>query len=69
LGTVAANRTGSSSAPAHLTAGYGLGLTISAGLLLGAVVIALTVLPSVRPTPSPAPIETPEPGLDEPVAV
>jgi EmrB/QacA subfamily drug resistance transporter len=44
LGTAAANRTGSSSTPHALTAGYALGLTLSAVLLLAAVLVALTVL-------------------------
>ncbi|TWD82508.1 EmrB/QacA subfamily drug resistance transporter [Kribbella amoyensis] len=44
LGTAANHRTGQSDAPAALNDGYALGLTLSAVLLVGAVLIALTVL-------------------------
>ncbi|MFL5839510.1 MAG: MFS transporter [Thermoleophilaceae bacterium] len=46
LGTVAHGRTGSTTTPASLNDGYALGLTVGAALLLGAVLIALVVLPS-----------------------
>ncbi len=45
LGTAAQHRTGSSTTPSALDAGYALGLTLGTGLLLAAVVVALTVLP------------------------
>jgi EmrB/QacA subfamily drug resistance transporter len=44
LGTAAHDRTGSIATPETLNAGYGLGLTLCAALLLGAVVILLAVL-------------------------
>ncbi len=53
LSTVAAVRTGEVRAPESLTAGFALGLTLSAVLLLLAVTAALTLLPRTGPT-SPA---------------
>jgi hypothetical protein len=51
LGTAAQHRTGASVTPASLNAGYALGLTTAAALLLAAVLVALTVLPRSRPAP------------------
>ena len=51
LGTAAARRTGPGRSLHALTAGYALGLTLSAGLLLAAVLIALTVLRRTSPAP------------------
>jgi EmrB/QacA subfamily drug resistance transporter len=48
LATVAQHRTGPAATPHALNAGYALGLTISAALLIAAVLIALTVLPRTR---------------------
>lgn len=48
LGTAAASRTGQAATPRALSDGYALGLTVSAALLLAAVLIALTVLPRTR---------------------
>jgi predicted MFS family arabinose efflux permease len=45
LGTVAHNVTGHTATPATLSHGYAVGLTVSAALLVGAVLIAVTVLP------------------------
>lgn len=45
LGTVAAHRTGSGSTPEALTDGYALGMTLGGLLVVGAVLIAVTVLP------------------------
>jgi EmrB/QacA subfamily drug resistance transporter len=53
LATVAQHRTGPAATPHALNAGYALGLTLSAALLLAAVVIAATVLPRIGP-PAPA---------------
>jgi EmrB/QacA subfamily drug resistance transporter len=49
LGTVAHERTGQIATPETLNNGYALGLTLGAALLLAAVSIALTVLPSPAP--------------------
>src|SRR6201996_5642336 len=49
LATVAQDRTGHASAAAALNRGYALGLTLSAALLLAAVLIAVTVLRRVGP--------------------
>ena len=49
LATVAQHRTGTAATPQALNAGYALGLTLSAALLLAAVLIALVVLPRTRP--------------------
>jgi EmrB/QacA subfamily drug resistance transporter len=49
LATVAQHRTGHVATPQALNAGYALGLTLSAALLIAAVVIAATVLPRIRP--------------------
>ncbi len=59
LGTAAARRTGPSSALHALTTGYSLGLTLSAALLLGAVLIAFTVLRRVGPVRPVEPAERP----------
>ncbi|MGW0197933.1 MFS transporter [Nonomuraea sp. NPDC003201] len=57
LGTVAHNRTGRAVTPETLSEGYALGLSLGAVLLLGAVLIALTVL---RRTGPPARAEQPD---------
>jgi hypothetical protein len=44
LGTAAQHRTGRTATPAALNDGYALGLSLSAALLVAAVLIALTVL-------------------------
>ncbi|MFC0622556.1 MFS transporter [Kribbella deserti] len=49
LGTAAYERTGPAATPEALTAGYALGMTLGAALLLVAVAVALTVLPRVSP--------------------
>ncbi|GAA0317538.1 MFS transporter [Actinoallomurus spadix] len=54
LGTAAHDRTGPIATPATLSDGYALGLTLSAALLVAAVLIALTVL---RRTSPPVPAE------------
>jgi EmrB/QacA subfamily drug resistance transporter len=63
LATVAQHRTGQAATPEALNDGYALGLTLSAALLVVAVLTALTVLrrisprpaaPSSRPAPAPA---------------
>jgi EmrB/QacA subfamily drug resistance transporter len=46
LGTVAHDRTGQLSTAQHLNNGYALGLTVGAALVLVAVFIAVTILPS-----------------------
>jgi predicted MFS family arabinose efflux permease len=51
LATVAHNRTGQTATPGALNAGYALGLTLSAALLVAAVLIALTVLRRASPAP------------------
>jgi hypothetical protein len=50
LGTAAQHRTGAATTAAALNDGYALGLVLSAGLLVAAALIALTVL---RRTPAP----------------
>jgi EmrB/QacA subfamily drug resistance transporter len=50
LGTVAHNVTGQTVTPATLSDGYAHGLTVSAALLVAAVLIALTVLRRTNPT-------------------
>jgi predicted MFS family arabinose efflux permease len=63
LGTAAASRTGQAAAPRALSDGYALGLTMSAALLLAAVLIALTVLPRTRPArPAEQAAVVPDPG-------
>ncbi|WP_433891154.1 MFS transporter [Streptomyces sp. CA-111067] len=57
LGTAAQHRTGSLTTPATLNAGYGLGLTLGAALLVAAVLIAATVLRGTRPQ-IPAPTQS-----------
>jgi EmrB/QacA subfamily drug resistance transporter len=52
LGTVAHNVTGQTVTPATLSDGYAHGLTISAALLVAAVLIAFTVLRRTNPTAS-----------------
>jgi EmrB/QacA subfamily drug resistance transporter len=64
LGTVAHDRTGHIATPQTLNHGYALGLTLGAALLLVAVFIAFTVLPSPAPDRrrrrrSPATVPTP----------
>nr|WP_265738245.1 MFS transporter [Actinacidiphila epipremni] len=49
LGTAAAHRTGDHLTLASANSGYALGLTLGAALLLGAIVIAATVLPRRLP--------------------
>jgi hypothetical protein len=62
LGTVAADRTGRAETPQSLTSGYALGLTLDAVLLIGAVVIALTVLRrSTRKATGPTDASTSDP--------
>ncbi len=51
LGTAAHDRTGAIATPEALNAGYALGLTLAALLLVAAVLIALTVLRRKSPTP------------------
>jgi hypothetical protein len=48
LATVAAGRTGNSTAPAALNDGYALALCCAAGLFAVATVVAATVLPATR---------------------
>ena len=52
LATVAQDRTGQGTSAQALTAGYGLGLTVSAALLVAAALIALTVLRRTSPRPA-----------------
>lgn len=49
LGTIAQHRTGPSATPAALADGYALGLTLSAALLVAAVVVIATVLRRTGP--------------------
>jgi len=49
LGTAAQQRTGEAATPAALNNGYALGLTLCAGLVIAAVLIALTILPRAVP--------------------
>ncbi|WP_433237230.1 MFS transporter [Actinomadura nitritigenes] len=63
LGTAAHDRTGDTVTPASLSDGYAFGFTIGAALLLGAVVIALTVLRRSGP-----PVPAGRTGDREPVA-
>jgi len=51
VATVAHNRTGQTATPGALNAGYAVGLTLSAALLVAAVLIALTVLRRASPAP------------------
>ena len=53
LGTLAQRRTGEVPTAESLTAGYALGLGISAALFLAAVLIAVTVIPRTVNTPEP----------------
>ncbi|GAU68911.1 putative drug efflux pump [Streptomyces sp. NBRC 110611] len=59
LGTASHDRTGPVVTPETLNDGYALGLTLGAGLLVAAVLIALTVLPRTGP-PAPAGRQTEE---------
>jgi hypothetical protein len=59
LGTAAHSRTGEGITPATLNDGYALGLTLCAALLVAAVLIALTVLRSGRPTTPLGPLAAP----------
>jgi EmrB/QacA subfamily drug resistance transporter len=59
LGSAAQRRTGRSATPEALADGYTFGLTLAAVILVGAVLIAATVLPRVRPA---HPAERPEPA-------
>ncbi|HUR01968.1 MAG TPA: hypothetical protein VM347_05480, partial [Nonomuraea sp.] len=65
LGTAAHHRTGQIVTPETLNDGYALGLTLSAALLVAAVLIALTVL---RRTSPPSRAEQPDllPARDRP---
>jgi predicted MFS family arabinose efflux permease len=65
LGTVAHDHTGPMTMPQTLTDGYALGLTLGATLLLVAVFIALTVLPS--PAPEQPRRRHPQPTVPTPV--
>ncbi|MEU4546788.1 hypothetical protein AB0F67_25870, partial [Nonomuraea dietziae] len=49
LGTAAHHRTGQTTTPETLNDGYALGLTLSAALLVTAVLVALTVLRRTSP--------------------
>ncbi|MFI7701532.1 MFS transporter [Nonomuraea sp. NPDC049480] len=53
LGSAAHHRTGQTATPEALNDGYALGLTLSAALLVAAVLIALTVLRRTSPPPQP----------------
>ncbi len=52
LGTAAAHRTGALGTPAALTSGYAFGMVLGGVLLLGAVLIAVTVLRGVESRPA-----------------
>jgi EmrB/QacA subfamily drug resistance transporter len=52
LGTAAHAHIGQTTAHEALNSGYALGLTLSAALALGAVLIAISVLPGTSPTPA-----------------
>ncbi|UGT54702.1 MFS transporter [Nocardia asteroides] len=52
LATLAASRTGASTDPAALNAGYALALAVAALLFAAAAVVAAVVLPAARPEPS-----------------
>lgn len=66
LGTAAQHRTGRTLTPETLTHGYALAFTLSAALLLGAALIATTVLRSSTPTPAPEPAGRTEPLVPTP---
>jgi EmrB/QacA subfamily drug resistance transporter len=68
LGTVAHDRTGQIATPQTLNDGYALGLTLGAALLLAAVFIAVTVLPSPareRPRRRRVPATVPTPAEEK----
>lgn len=56
LGTAAHDRSGAAVTPEALTSGYGLGLGLSAALLVGAAIIALAVLRRATPDRVEAPV-------------
>ncbi|SPT49984.1 Spectinomycin tetracycline efflux pump [Actinomadura madurae] len=58
LGTAAQHRTGRAGTPEALNDGYALGMILGAGLLVGAVVIAFTVLRRTGPAPEPEHLAT-----------
>jgi len=66
LGTAAQHRTGQTATPEALSDGYALGLTLSAALLIAAVLIALTVLRRTDSTPSAEPASRDEPNVPSP---
>jgi hypothetical protein len=63
LGTVAHNVTGQTTTPATLSDGYAVGLTLSAALLVAAVLIAKLVLPRASATPPAEHVERKTPRL------
>ncbi|MEO3829739.1 MFS transporter [Actinomadura sp. B10D3] len=62
LGTAAQHRTGRAVTPEALNDGYALGMMLGAGLLIGAVVIALTVLRRTGTAPQPEHLATEAPA-------
>ncbi|MEU4721357.1 hypothetical protein AB0G06_17190, partial [Nonomuraea dietziae] len=61
LGTAAHHRTGQTTTPETLNDGYALGLTLSAALLVTAVIVALTVLRRTSPPSRAEPADDREP--------